>query len=57
MGGWMVWAQGAASHLFCLGRQEVLLPDWEMLPFPLMSAHDCKSGPAHETRIRSFSQA
>lgn len=57
MGGWMVWAQGAASQLFCLGRQEVLLPDWEMLPFPLMSAHDCKSGPAHETRIRSFSQA
>lgn len=57
MEGGTVWVQGAASHLLCPGRQEAILPDWEMLPFPLMSAHDCRSGPAHETRIGSFSQA
>lgn len=57
MGGWMVWVQGPASQLSCPGRQEVILPDREMLPFPLLSVHDCKSSPAHETRIVSFSQA
>lgn len=57
MGGWMVWVQGAASQLSCPGRQEVILPDRDMLPFPLLSVCDCKSSPAHETRIVSFSQA
>ena len=53
----MVWVQGTTSQLSCPWRQEVALPDWEILPSPLLSVHDCRSGPAHETTIRSFSQA
>lgn len=57
MAGWMAWVQGASSQLLCPEKQELILPDWEILPFPLMSAHDCKSSPAHETSFGSFSQA
>lgn len=56
-GAWMVWAQGDASQLSCPRRQEVALPGWEILPSPLPPVRDCRSGPAHETKIRSFSQA
>lgn len=53
----MARVQGDASQLSCPRRQEVALPGWEILPSPLLPGRDCRAGPAHETKIRSFSQA